>query len=79
MGDSIYEAIYLSDKKEPKIYVFEVNKGKACNTILSNFKDENWNGYKKTQKYKTQKFLEAARSPSAFVPRALNAIKSVMN
>ncbi len=61
LGDSIYEAIYLSDKKEPKIYVFDVNKGKACSTILTNFKEETWNGYKKTQKYKSlTKFLETA-------------------
>ncbi len=59
MGDSIYEAIYLSDKKEPKIFVYEVNKGKPCNTILTNFKDEDWNGYKKLKKYKSlTKFLE---------------------
>jgi hypothetical protein len=61
LGDSIYEAIYLSDKKEPKIYVFDVNKGKPCNTILMNFKEEEWNGYKKVQKYKSlTKFLETA-------------------
>ncbi len=61
IGDSIYEAIYLSDKKEPKIYVFDVNKGKACSTILTNFKEENWNGYKKISKYKSlTKFLETA-------------------
>jgi len=61
LGDSIYEAIYLSDKKEPKIYVYYVNKGKPCNTILMSFKEEDWNGYNKIQKYKSlTKFLENA-------------------
>ncbi len=61
IGDYIYEAIYLSDKKEPKIYVFNVANGKPSNTILTNFKEEDWNGYKKTQKYKSlTKFLESA-------------------
>ncbi|MFW9988015.1 MAG: hypothetical protein ACFFC3_05110 [Candidatus Odinarchaeota archaeon] len=59
LGDIIYEAIYLSDKKEPKIYVFNVTNGKPCNTILTNFKEEDWNGYKKITKYKSlTKFLE---------------------
>ncbi|MFW9895132.1 MAG: hypothetical protein ACFFD7_04940 [Candidatus Thorarchaeota archaeon] len=59
IGDIIYEAIYLSDKKEPRIYVYEIDKGKPCNTILMNFKEEDWNGYKKVQKYKSlTKFLE---------------------
>ena len=61
LGDYIYEAIYLSDKKEPRIYVFKVNSGKPCNTILTNFKEEDWNGYKKVQKFKSlTKFLESA-------------------
>ncbi|NVM37620.1 MAG: hypothetical protein HWN81_18645 [Candidatus Lokiarchaeota archaeon] len=61
IGDYIYEAIYLSDKKEPKIYVFNVANGKPCNTILTNFKEEDWNGYKKIEKYKSlTKFLEFA-------------------
>ncbi|MFX1363689.1 MAG: hypothetical protein ACFFCE_09225 [Promethearchaeota archaeon] len=61
LGDFIYEAIYLSDKKEPKIYVFNVTNGKPCNTILTNFKEEDWNGYKKIEKYKSlTKFLESA-------------------
>ncbi len=67
LGDSIYEAIYLSDKKEPKIYVFDVIKGKPCNTILVNFKEENWNGYKKVQKFKSlTKFLEVAYKEGVF-------------
>jgi len=61
LGDNIYEAVYLSDKKEPRIYVYEVNKGKSCNTILTSFKEEDWNGFKKVQKYKSlTKFLESA-------------------
>jgi len=61
IGDYIYEAIYLSDKKEPKIYVFNVTNGKPCNTILTHFKEEDWNGYKKIEKYKSlTKFLETA-------------------
>lgn len=61
IGDFIYEAIYLSDKKEPKIFVFNVANGKPCNTILTNFKEVDWNGYKKVVKYKSlTKFLEIA-------------------
>ncbi|MFX0004980.1 MAG: hypothetical protein ACFE9J_16055 [Candidatus Hermodarchaeota archaeon] len=61
LGDYIYEAVYLSDKKEPRIYVYKVNKGKPCNTILLNFKEDDWNGYKKVEKYKSlTKFLESA-------------------
>lgn len=61
LGDTIYEAVYLSDKKEPKIFVYQVNNGKPCNTILTNFKDEDWNGCKKVKNYKSlTKFLESA-------------------
>ncbi len=61
IGDFIYEAIYLSDKKEPKIYVFNVKNGKPCTSILTNFQEEGWNGYKKVVKYKSlTKFLEVA-------------------
>ncbi|MFX1328944.1 MAG: hypothetical protein ACFE91_12520 [Promethearchaeota archaeon] len=59
IGDNIYEAIYLSDKKESKIFAYKVNPGKSCNTILTNFKEEDWNGYKKIKKYSSlTKFLE---------------------
>jgi len=59
IGDNIYEAIYLSDKKEPRIFVYKVNLGKSCRTILTNFKEEDWNGYKKIKKYSSlTKFLE---------------------
>ncbi|MFX1378299.1 MAG: hypothetical protein ACFFA4_04330 [Promethearchaeota archaeon] len=61
IGDCIYEAVYLSDKKEPKIYIFKVNSGKPCSTVLINFKEEDWNGYKKVEKFKSlTKFLESA-------------------
>ncbi|MFW9875589.1 MAG: hypothetical protein ACFFG0_21005 [Candidatus Thorarchaeota archaeon] len=61
LGDYVYEAIYLTDKKEPRIFVYEVNRGKPCNIILLNFKDDEWNGYKNIQKCKSlTKFLEAA-------------------
>ncbi|MFW9969676.1 MAG: hypothetical protein ACFFDF_05705 [Candidatus Odinarchaeota archaeon] len=60
LGDRIYEAVYLSDKKEPKIYVYKVNSGKPCNTALLNFKEEGWTGYKKVEEYKSlTKFLES--------------------
>ncbi|MFW9829803.1 MAG: hypothetical protein ACFFEY_19705 [Candidatus Thorarchaeota archaeon] len=61
LGDYIYEAVYLTDKKEPKIYVFKVNTGRPSKTILTNFKEDDWNGYKKVEKYKSlTKFLESA-------------------
>jgi hypothetical protein len=61
LGDNIYEAVYLSDKKEPKIYIFKVNEGKPTKNILTNFKEEGWNGYKKVKKHKSlTKFLESA-------------------
>ncbi|MFX1386870.1 MAG: hypothetical protein ACFE9M_06610 [Promethearchaeota archaeon] len=67
IGDSIYEAVFLSDKKEPRIFVYEVNKGKPCNTILTSFKEEDWNGYKKVQKYKSlTKFLESAHKDGIY-------------
>lgn len=60
IGDYIYEAIYLSDKKEPRIYIYKVNPGKPCSTVLINFKEDDWNGYKKVEKYKSlTKFLES--------------------
>ncbi|MFX1256652.1 MAG: hypothetical protein ACFFAN_02250 [Promethearchaeota archaeon] len=59
IGDHIYEAVYMSDKKEPKIYDFEINKGRPIKNILTNFKDKDWNGYKKVHEYKSlTKFLE---------------------
>jgi len=60
LGDHIYEAIYLGDKKEPKIYVFKVNTGKPSKSILTTFKEDDWNGYNKVEKYKSlTKFLES--------------------
>ena len=59
LGDYIYEAVYLSDKKEPRIFVYTTNDTKSSNTILTNFKEEDWNGYKQIKKYKSlTKFLE---------------------
>lgn len=61
LGDHIYEAVYLTDKKEPGIFVYEVNKGRPCGVILNNFKDDGWDGYKNVKKYKSlTKFLESA-------------------
>ncbi len=59
LGDHIYEAVYKSDKKEPYIYDFDVKKGRPIKTVLTNFKEDDWNGYKKVKKYKSlTKFLE---------------------
>ena len=67
IGDHIYEAVYMDDKKEPYIYDFAVNKGKPINTILTNFKDDEWNGYKKVKKFKSlTKFLEHAYKDGIF-------------
>lgn len=60
-GDWIYEAVYMDDKKEPYLYMFDVNKGRPIKNILTNFKDPDWNGYKKVKKFKSlTKFLEYA-------------------
>ncbi|MBN1803549.1 MAG: hypothetical protein JW891_18710 [Candidatus Lokiarchaeota archaeon] len=60
-GDFIYEAVYLNDKKDPRIFIYDVEKGKPINTVLSDFKEEDWNGYKKLEKFKDiKKFLEYA-------------------
>ena len=50
IGDFIYEAVYLSDKKEPRIFVYKVNKGRPVKNILTNFKEEDWDGYSKVKK-----------------------------
>ena len=61
LGDHIYEAVYMDDKKEPYIYDFTLNQGKSINTILINFKEDSWNGYGKVKKFKSlTKFLEHA-------------------
>jgi len=61
LGDHIYEAVYMDDKKEPCIYDFIVNKGRPLNNILTNFKDDDWDGYKKVKKFKSlTKFLDYA-------------------
>ncbi len=67
IGDHIYEAVYMDDKKEPYIYDFMVNQGKPINTILTNFKEDDWNGYKKVKKFKSlTKFLEHAYEDGIF-------------
>ncbi|MHA1439754.1 MAG: hypothetical protein ACTSPD_19575, partial [Promethearchaeota archaeon] len=67
LGDHIYEAIYKDDKKEPYIYHFTVEKGRSTNTILTNFKDYDWNGYKKVEKFKSlSKFLESVYKKEIF-------------
>ena len=59
LGDHIYEAVYMDDKKEPYIYDFDVNKGRPIKNILTEFKEPDWNGYKKVEKFKSlTKFLE---------------------
>lgn len=61
LGDHIYEAVYMDDKKEPYIYEFVINQGKPINNILTNFKDDDWDGYKKVKKFKSlTKFLDNA-------------------
>lgn len=60
-GDWIYEAVYLDDKKEPYLYMFQVDTGRPIKNVLKNFKEEDWNGYKKVKKFKSlTKFLEYA-------------------
>lgn len=60
-GDHIYEVVYMDDKKEPYLYVYDVDKGKSINNILKGFKDPDWNGYTKVKKYKSlTEFLEDA-------------------
>jgi len=60
LGDTIYEVVYMDDKKEPYMYYYEVDKGKPCQQILTDFKDPDWSGYKKVKKYKSlTKFLES--------------------
>ncbi len=67
LGDHIYEAVYMDDKKEPYLYHFIVNKGKPCEQVLTDFKDEDWNGYKKVKKYKSlSKFLESVYKENIF-------------
>lgn len=80
IGDTIYEAIYLSDKKEPKIYIYQINKGKPCNTILLNFKEVDWNGYKKVEKYKSlTKFLEEAYKEGIYYKGKKEKKEEVLN
>ena len=68
VGDHVYEAVYMVDNKEPLIYAFTVDKGRPVNNILKDFKDENWNGYKKVEKFKSiEKFIESAFKDGIYV------------
>ncbi len=68
IGDLVCEAVYLSDKKDPYIFLYNVERGKPAKNILSNFKEEDWNGYKKIEKFKdTKKFLEYAYQEGVYV------------
>lgn len=59
-GDIIYEAVYMDDKKEPYIYVYDVDTEKNIKNVLKNFHDDGWSGYKKVYKFKSlTKFLES--------------------
>jgi len=67
LGDHIYEAVYMDDKKEPYIYDFTLNKGKPISNVLTNFKDDDWDGYKKVKKFKSlTKFLDHAYEDGIF-------------
>lgn len=68
VGDNIYEAIYSDDKKEPYIYHFMVDKGKTIDQALKNFKEPDWNGYKKVKKFKSlTDFLEYAYENGVYI------------
>ncbi len=70
VGDHIYEAVYMEDKNEPIIYAFTVDKGRPINNILKGFKEDDWNGYKKVEKFKTiEKFLENAYKNGIYVKK----------
>ncbi len=59
IGDHIYEAVFNSEKKSPKIYIYKLEKGKPSDTILTSFKDKDWDGYKKVEEFKSlTEFLE---------------------
>lgn len=80
LGDFIYEAIYLSDKKEPKIFVFDVDKGRPVKNILTNFKEEDWNGYKKVHVFKSlTKFLEYAYSEGIYFEGSKKKKENALN
>jgi hypothetical protein len=70
VGDHIYEAVYMDDKKDPYIYAFAVNKGRPINNILKGFKEDDWNGYKKVEKFKSlEKFIEYAYKNGVYVKK----------
>ena len=70
VGDHVYEAVYMDDKKEPYIYAFTVDKGRPINNILKGFKEEDWNGYKKVEKFKSlEKFIDYAYKDGIYVKK----------
>ncbi len=70
VGDHIYEAVCTDDKKEPYIYAFTVEKGRPINNILKGFKDDDWNGYKKVEKFKSlEKFIDYAYKDGIYVKK----------
>ena len=62
VGDRIYEAVYMDDKKEPYLYVFKIDRDKrSIKKLLKDFQEPDWKGYKKIKKYKSlTDFLEYA-------------------
>ncbi len=80
LGDFIYEAVYLTNKKEPRIFVYEINQGKPCNTILMNFKEETWSGFKKIQKYKSlTKFLQVVYKEGIYYKKKKEKKENALN
>jgi len=80
VGDYIYEAVYLSDKKSPKIFIYSLNPGKSVKTILTNFKDDDWTGYKKTERFKDlAKFLEYAYKEGIFINKKKEKKEDALN
>ncbi len=82
VGDHVYEISLTVNSKEPYIYAYTVSKGRPITNILKGFKDPDWNGYKKVEKFKSlTKFLEYAYDKGIYVKKkklkkddALNAL-----
>jgi len=80
LGDIIYEAVYLSDKKSPNIYVYQVESGRPTKNILTSFKEDDWNGYKKTKKFKDlDKFLEFAYKEGIYIDQKKEKKEDALN
>ncbi|MFX1275099.1 MAG: hypothetical protein ACFFBP_06420 [Promethearchaeota archaeon] len=79
-GDVIYEAVYLSDTKSPKIFINKVEEGRSVKNILSNFKDDDWSGYKKSKKFKDlDKFLEYVYKEGVYVDEKKKKKEDALN